>query len=126
MIRVPDSGRFELRLMDGSSNPYLLQAGIIAAGIDGMEKKRDPGQPLFINMYKDGKNYPNIKNLPSNLEDALEHLSSNEILLSAFGEKNITSYLKLKEEEINNFNDKEKFSKKDPITDWEKLNTLDC
>ena len=33
MIRVPDAGRFELRLMDGSSNPYLLQAGIIAAGL---------------------------------------------------------------------------------------------
>ena len=39
MIRVPDPGRFELRLMDGSANPYLLQAGIIATGIDGIEKK---------------------------------------------------------------------------------------
>ena len=46
MNRIPDPGRFELRLMDGSANPYLLQAGVIAAGIDGMEKKRDPGQPL--------------------------------------------------------------------------------
>ena len=44
----------------------------------------------------------------------------------AFGEKNITSYLKLKEQELKDFNLKEKFSKKDPITDWEKLNTLDC
>ena len=126
MIRVPDLGRFELRLMDGSSNPYLLQAGIIAAGIDGMEKKRNPGEPLFVNMYTDGDNYPNIKKLPSDLEQALEFLSSSEVLLSAFGEKNITSYLKLKEQEINNFNEGEKFSKKDPITKWEKLNTLDC
>jgi len=112
--------------MDGAVNPYLLQAGIIAAGIDGMEKKRDPGQPLFINMYAEGDNYPNIKKLPSNLEDALENLSNNEVLLSSFGEKTITSYLKLKEQELKNFNDKEKFSKKDPITPWEKLNTLDC
>ena len=126
MIRVPDPGRFELRLMDGSANPYLLQAGVIAAGIDGIEKKRDPGQPLFVNMYTDGENYPNIKKLPSDLEEALEKLSSNEVLLSAFGEKNITSYLKLKEQEIKNFNDNDKFSKKDPITSWEKLNTLDC
>ena len=58
--------------MDGSANPYLLQAGIIAAGVDGMEKKRDPGQPLFINMYTDGDNYPNLKKLPSDLENALE------------------------------------------------------
>ena len=111
MIRVPDPGRFELRLMDGSSNPYLLQAGIIAAGIDGMEKRRDPGQPLFVNMYTEGDNYPNIKKLPSDLEEALENLSKSEVLLSAFGEKNITSYLKLKEKELNNFSSKEKFSK---------------
>ena len=126
MIRVPDQGRFELRLMDGSSNPYLLQAGIIAAGIDGMEKRRDPGQPLFVNMYTEGENYPNIKRLPSDLEEALENLSKSEVLLSAFGEKNITSYLKLKEKELKNFNSSEKFSKDDPITEWEKINTLDC
>ena len=126
MIRIPDPGRFELRLMDGSVNPYLLQAGIIAAGMDGMEQKRDPGQPLFINMYTDGDNYPNLKKLPSDLEQALEHLSSNEVLLSAFGKKNITSYLKLKQQELKDFNSKESFSKKDSITEWEKINTLDC
>ena len=126
MIRVPAPGRFELRLMDGSANPYLLQAGIIAAGIDGMEKKRDPGHPLFINMYTDGDNYPNLKKLPSDLEEALEHLSGSEVIANAFGEKNITSYLKLKEREMKDFNSKETFSKKDPITEWEKTNTLDC
>ena len=126
MIRIPEPGRFELRLMDGSSNPYLLQAGVIAAGIDGMEKRRDPGQPLFINMYTDGDNYPNLKKLPSDLEHALEHLSKNEILLTAFGEKNITSYLKLRQQELKDFNSKETFSKKDLITEWEKANTLDC
>ena len=126
MIRVPDPGRFELRLMDGSANPYLLQAGVIAAGIDGIEKKRDPGQPLFINMYTDGDNYPNLKKLPKDLENALEYLSSNEVLIAAFGEKIITSYLKLKETELKNFNSKETFSKKEPVTDWEKINTLDC
>jgi len=126
MVRIPDQGRFELRLMDGSANPYLLQAGIIAAGIDGIDKKRDPGQPLFINMYKDGDNYPNLKKLPTDLENALEHLSSSEALLSAFGEKNITSYLKLKQDELKDFNNNETFSKKEPVTAWEKINTLDC
>ena len=126
MIRIPDPGRFELRLMDGSANPYLLQAGIIAAGIDGMDKKRDPGQPLHVNMYTDGDNYPNLKRLPTDLENALEHLSNNEVLLGAFGEKNITSYLKLKEQELKDFNSKETFSKKEPVTEWEKINTLDC
>ena len=126
MIRVPDPGRFELRLIDGSTNPYLLQAAIIAAGLDGIEKRRDPGPPLFVNMYTDGDNYPNIKKLPSDLENSLENLSNSEVLLSAFGEKNITSYLKLKQQELKDFNSKETFSKKDLITEWEKLNTLDC
>ena len=39
MIRVPDKGRFELRLMDGAANPYLLQAGIITAGLHGINDK---------------------------------------------------------------------------------------
>ena len=50
MIRIPDPGRFELRLMDGSTNPYLLQAGIISAGLFGLENKIDPGEPLSCNM----------------------------------------------------------------------------
>ena len=61
MIRVPEPGRFELRLMDGSSNPYLLQAGVMAAGLDGLNNKIDPGEPLFCNMYTDYKNYPNLE-----------------------------------------------------------------
>ena len=68
----------------------------------------------------------NFKKLPSDLENALEYLSSNEVLLSAFGEKNITSYLKLKQQELKDFNSKETFSKKEPITTWEKVHTLDC
>ena len=42
MVRIPDAGRFELRLMDGASNPYLLQAGVVVAGLDGIENQRDP------------------------------------------------------------------------------------
>ena len=64
--------------------------------------------------------------LTLNLEDALEHLSKNEVLIEAFGEKIVTSYLKLKEQELKEFNSRETFSKKEPITDWEKTNTLDC
>jgi glutamine synthetase len=112
--------------MDGSSNPYLLQAGIIAAGIDGMQKKRDPGQPLLVNMYTNSHNYPNLKKLPFNLESALDYFEESTILKEAFGEKVTTSYLKLKREELKDFNSKEKFSKEDRITDWERINTLDC
>ena len=54
MIRIPDAGRFELRLADGAANPYLLQAALLAAGLDGIRSKRDPGKRLDINMYTDG------------------------------------------------------------------------
>jgi len=126
MIRIPDKGRFELRLMDGSSNPYLLQAGILAAGMHGMNMKLDPGEPLTCNMYTDHKNYPDLDKLPDDLEESLEKFEENKSLKDAFGEEVINSYIKLKKEEIRNFFQNENFDKKGPITDWEKLNTLDC
>ena len=126
MIRVPDPGRFELRLMDGSANPYLVQAGILAAGINGIRKKINPGKPLFCNMYTDHKKYPNLKKLPNTLEDSLDMLNSNSVLKNAFGKDVLNSYMKLKKSEIESFKSKENFNKLKPITKWERSNTLDC
>jgi|TARA_B100000287_G_scaffold432919_1_gene493361 glutamine synthetase type III len=126
MIRIPDPGRFELRLMDGSSNPYLLQAGVIAAGLEGLNNRTDPGEPLNCNMYKDYKNYSHLKKLPDEIEDSIKELEDSKELKEAFGDDVINSYIKLKKEEIDEFNRQESFNKKDPITDWERKNTLDC
>ncbi len=126
MIRIPDPGRFELRLMDGSANPYLLQAGVIASGLYGMNLKLDPGEPLSCNMYTDYKNYPNLSKLPNDLEDSLDMLDTNKVLREAFGDNVIESYIKLKKEELSNFAKEEIFDKNSPITNWEKQNTLDC
>ena len=126
MIRIPDPGRFELRLMDGSANPYLIQAGILASGLFGMKNKSDPGEPLTCNMYTDYKNYPNLPKLPDILEDALEKMDHNKDIRESFGNDVIDSYLKLKREEIKNFSREETFQKNKSITDWEKKNTLDC
>ena len=126
MIRIPEPGRFELRLMDGSANPYLLQAGIIAAGLEGINKKINPGKPLHCNMYTDYKKYPNLKKLPNDISQAIKMLDQNKVLSEAFGKDVIKSYIKLKNLEIKDFKRKSKFDKKKPITDWEKNNTLDC
>jgi glutamine synthetase len=126
MIRIPDPGRFELRLMDGSANPYLLQAGVIATGLYGLNMKLDPGEPLTCNMYTDYKNYPNLTKLPDELESSLEKLDENKILRESFGTEVIDSYLKLKKKEIQDFFRNESFDKKSDITEWEKNNTLDC
>ena len=126
MIRIPDPGRFELRLMDGSSNPYLLQAGVIAAGIYGLNNKIDPGEPLSCNMYTEYKKYPDLKKLPEKIEDSLNELSNSKEIKEAFGEDVISSFIKLKNMEIEEFNKVETFDKTRKITDWEKKNTLDC
>ena len=126
MIRIPDPGRFELRLMDGSANPYLLQAGVIAAGLYGIKNKSDPGEPLNCNMYTDYKNYKNLKKLPDEIEDAINELEESKELKESFGEDVINSYVKLKKQEIDDFNRNERFDKKSSVTDWEKNNTLDC
>ena len=126
MIRVPDDGRFELRLMDGAVNPYLLQAGVIAAGLYGMKNNINPGKPLSCNMYTDHKNYPDLKKLPDTIEDALNQLENSKEIREAFGDDTINSYLKLKKSEIENFYQKEKFDKKTAVTNWEKNSTLDC
>jgi glutamine synthetase len=126
MIRIPDKGRFELRLMDGSANPYLLQAGIIAAGLDGINKKLNPGKPLHCNMYEDYKKYPKLKKLPNDINQAINMLKNSKSLSKAFGTEVIKSYIKLKNSEIQNFKDKNNFNKKKPVSQWEKDNTLDC
>jgi|TARA_B100001741_G_scaffold276282_1_gene247041 glutamine synthetase type III len=126
MIRVPDQGRFELRLMDGSSNPYLLQASVLAAGIYGITNKTDPGEPLNCNMYTDYKNYPDLTKLPDELEESLEKMDDNKELKEMFREDVINSYIKLKRQEIDDFYKEEIFDKDKPVTDWERNNTLDC
>jgi len=126
MVRIPDQGRFELRLMDGSANPYLLQAGVIAAGLDGLNNKIDPGEPLHCNMYEDHAKYPDLPKLPNDLKQSLDRLKNNKMINEAFGEDVINSYLKLRSAELKEFNNNENFDKTKPVTEWERRNTLDC
>ena len=126
MIRIPDPGRFELRLMDGSVNPYLLQASVLAAGLYGLKNKIDPGKPLNCNMYEDHAKYPDLPRLPNELGQSLEQLKNNKEMNEAFGKETIMSYIKLRSLEIREFQSKESFDKTKPISKWEKDNTLDC
>ncbi|MGL5165416.1 MAG: type III glutamate--ammonia ligase [Afipia sp.] len=116
MVRIPEPGRFELRLADGATNPYLLQAGIIAAGLDGIENKRDPGKRLDINMYTDGHTVKNAKRLPLNMLDALRAFEGNSILRERLGAF-VPSFLKLKHDEWNSYCRH--------LTQWERDVTLD-
>ncbi len=117
-IRIPDSGRFEFRLPDGAANPYLLPAALIAAGLNGMVKKSDPGPRRDNNSYTDPLPLDQVKALPENLLDALRCLKSNEVLMRSLGESFLNAYLKLKHQEWNQYSA--------CVTNWELDSTLDC
>ena len=117
MIRVPEGDRFELRLADGATNPYLMPAAVLAAGLDGITQGRDPGKRLDINMYTDGHLVGDVKKLPLNLLDALRALEASDVMTAALG-KTVPAYLKLKQGEWNEY--------AAHLTDWERANTLDC
>jgi glutamate---methylamine ligase len=118
MIRIPDAGRFELRLADGATNPYLLQAALLSAGLDGLKNKRDPGKRLDIDMYAEGHTVKDAKRLPLNLLDALRALDQSSVLKAALGEDVVASYIKLRTAEWNEYAGQ--------LTDWERQATLDC
>ena len=117
MVRVPGPGRFELRLPDGAANPYLLQAVIIAAGIDGVMNKIDPGKRLDIDMYKEGHKVENATQLPLNLLDALRVFDSNTILKESLGNDFSKAYISLKTAEWNSY--------ASHFSVWERENTID-
>jgi glutamine synthetase len=117
MVRVPGPGRFELRLPDGATNPYLLQAVIIAAGIHGLEINADPGKRYDIDMYAEGYKVKGAPKLPLNLLDALRIFDKDKALKESLGVGFSNAFLKLKHEEWTSFCSH--------FSSWEKENTLD-
>ena len=87
MVRIP-GGRLELRLPDGACNPYLATAAVIAAGMDGIEHKLDPGDPHNVNLYEltDAElKKEKISILPQNLHEALTALEKDKVIREALG-----------------------------------------
>jgi glutamate---methylamine ligase len=117
MVRVPGPGRFELRLPDGAVNPYLLQAVIIAAGLDGLNIKADPGRHYDIDMYAEGHLVKDAPRLPLNLIDALREYDKDDGLKQAMGLEFSAAYIKLKHQEWNAY--------ASHFTQWERDTTLD-
>lgn len=118
MIRIPDSNRLELRLMDGAINPYLAQAAVLLLGLDGVNNKKDPGRRLDINMYTEGHKVRGLKKLPLNLLDAIRLFEKNKTIRAGFGDDLVNGYARMKYEEWNRFCAN--------VTDWERETTLDC
>jgi glutamine synthetase len=117
MIRIPDGGRFELRLADGSANPYIMSAALLEAGLDGLDNHRHPGPPSTTNAYFD-KIPEGMRSLPDNLFDSLRALQQDKILSAGLGRDFTDSYLKLKLAEWRDYSSH--------VSKWETEHTLDC
>jgi glutamine synthetase len=104
-VRVP-GGRLELRVPDSSANPYLLTAAVIYAGLDGIERKLDPGVPCNENLYALDAVLlapKEIHRLPTTLPDALNALENDEVLTHGMGEKFVEEFLRIKHSECEEF-----------------------
>jgi glutamine synthetase len=88
MLRVPDGGRVENRACDGSANPYLAMAVQLAAGLDGIDRGLDPGEPNRDNLHvlpAEAVAARGIRALPPTLLHAADELVTDDVLREAMG-----------------------------------------
>src|SRR6516225_2087673 len=114
MIRIPAAGRIENRAVDGAANPYLACAAILAAGMDGIEHKIDPGQANTENLYEmpeEELHRRNIGFLPTTLREAVECTAGDNVIKEALGPEFASYYIRVKFEEW--------FQYHESISQWE-------
>jgi len=118
MLRIPAPGRVEDRTVDGSCNPYLAAAVILAAGIDGIENRIDPGEPNSENLYAipyDELRARGLETLPTNLLNATNELERDDVIREALGEARNEDYvdyfIRVKRDEWSRYHEQ--------VTPWE-------
>jgi len=119
MVRIP-YGRLELRLPDGSCNPYLVTAALIAAGLDGIDKKIDPGAPSNDNLYEatpEQLKKRGISLLPQNLNEAIDAFAADDVVRGAVGEALAKEFIELKRMEWIEYSR--------DVSDWERKRYLE-
>ena len=119
MLRIPDAGRIEDRTVDGSCNPYLAATAVLAAGLDGIERGLDAGDPTTkVNLHElsdKERESLGIELLPANLLDATRELEGDDVLRAALGntgrEDYIDYYVRTKQQEFQEWHDQ--------VSQWE-------
>jgi glutamine synthetase len=97
-VRIP-YGRLEVRLPDSGCNPYLVTAAMIAAGLDGIDRKLDPGPAHNINLYELSMaelSAKGIRLLPQNLLEAVTELEADPVIQAGLGEGLAAEFIRLK------------------------------
>jgi glutamine synthetase len=118
-VRVP-YGRLEIRLPDSGCNPYLVSAAIIAAGLDGIDKKLDPGAAQNINLYQltpEELTAKGIKLLPQSLNEAVDALEQNAVICNGLGAELAREFIRLKRMEWTEYSRH--------VSDWESRRYLE-
>jgi glutamine synthetase len=118
MLRIPGPGRIEDRTIDGSCNPYLAATVVLAAGLDGIDRKLDPGEPNADNLYAvsyDELRGRGLETLPPNLLAATNELEQDDVIREALGrgrdEDYVDYFIRVKREEWSRYHEQ--------VTPWE-------
>jgi len=94
LVRIPDDQRVEIRLPDGGANPYLLQAAVLAAGLNGIERQLLPGPRCDLDLNLE-EPPAGTAQLPTSLAEALDCLAADDLLRHSLGATFCHSYLEL-------------------------------
>jgi glutamine synthetase len=92
----------ELKASDASCNPYLALGGLIAAGLDGLERGLEPPEPVEVDpatLSEEERAGRGVTAMPSSQAEALDALASDELLLGALGPELAESYLGVRRSE---------------------------
>jgi glutamine synthetase len=119
MIRIPGAGRIENRVVDGAANPYLASAAMLAAGLDGIERRIDPGAANSGNLYEmpeEELHRRGIRYLPTTLPEALQCMKDDAVVRAALGEEYAAYYIRVKQDEWDRYHRS--------ISQWETENYL--
>lgn len=108
MMRIPrGGGRVECRAADSASNPYLGAALILAAGLEGIRDRLDPGEPNRDNLYDASERdlaERGIGWLPRSLGEAIDALEADPLVRRVFGDAMFESFVREKRAEWDSFN----------------------
>jgi glutamine synthetase len=119
MLRIPGPGRVENRAVDGSANPYLAAAGLLAAGLDGIRSRLPAGERNDRNMYEvslEELRRDGIQLLPTTLDEAVSELERDPVLMAALGAEYGPAYVAAKRAEWRGYHNS--------VSNWEVENYL--
>ena len=123
LVRVPAGTnlrkRFEFRAPDSAGNPYLQFAVLLASGLDGINKKIDPPEPVeqdIFHLTLEERKKLGIDSLPESLGEALHHLRNSQFMREVLGDHVYSNFIYIKQKEWDSF--------RSWVTDWEINNLL--